>query len=1148
MFSNLEIIASVPVKEYYAELKQKARAAFDIASISKKQGKDLSEEVECRPTADLADRCEVLVGPKGIAKRYRDLMNELNGDRLKVMFRVFEEIIQGKLVGLIEKEKRLDQAIRTCLVLMTEGVVVSPIDGVPRIKISKNFDGTEFVDIYYAGPIRAAGGSAAVFPLILGDYGRKLLGLDVYKPTQDEIERYVEEMELFEEIYARQYKTSNNEIRKIIQNCPVCINGEPVEQKEVSVFRDLPRIPHNRVRGGACIVMQEGILLKPMRILLWAKMLGLDWRWLEELMKIEKSSGKTTGLKPDYQFLARIAAGRPILSYPMARNGFRLRYGHARNIGLMGKGIHPATMYLLDEFIACGTQLKIERPGKAAEVFPVNSIEGPVVLMNSGKVKRIDSIEEAKTIYPEVKKFLFLGDLLVTLGDFRKTAHPLVPSGFVDEWWRELLKKALNEGKKTGIETSKLIKAPWNINQEEAVQLSIDLGIPLHPKFIQFYSNLNNEELIEFIKALKKAEAVFEKNSIACLKLEFNEKIKELMEMICLEHDLSVEGDKIIIGKAQAYPLLKTFGLLSDSDPLEKISVEKSVLENINAISQVIIKDKAGTWIGVRMGRPEQARPRKMTGDPHVLFPIGRYGGTTRSMNKAMEREDIKTLKKGLIEVEIALFYCDKCRALREQPKCRVCSSRTRLIRQCPKCGRQEFENTQTCKKCGSPLKSFDKRKINLHELMLQASKNIDVGIPELVKGVEGMINEAKVAESIEKGLLRAKHGVHIFKDGTIRYESLNAPLTHFKPKEIGLSIEKARELGYKTDMDGKLLENDLQLVELMPQDIIINEDGADFFIKITKFLDDMLLRYYNQEPFYNVDKKEALIGHLFLGLAPHTSAAIIGRLIGFTKSRLLWAHPYFHMAKRRNIDGDQDSVLLLMDALLNFSQAYLSSGRGGRMDAPLVFTTVLNPKEIDSEVYELETCTAYPLELYERAAEFADPKVVEVEKVAELLGTEKQYTSIGLTHDTDVFDEGPKTTRYIQLKSMKEKIHRQAMLQNKIVAVEHKDALERVLASHFMPDIIGNARAFSRQTFRCGKCNEIYRRVPLKGTCKCGNKLILTVAEGSVIKYLEIAKEIVQTYHLSNYLMQRLNLVEKEIKSIFKNEKQQQASLTAFM
>ena len=59
------------------------------------------------------------------------------------------------------------------------------------------------------------------------------------------------------------------------------------------------------------------------------------------------------------------------------------------------------------------------------------------------------------------------------------------------------------------------------------------------------------------------------------------------------------------------------------------------------------------------------------------------------------------------------------------------------------------------------------------------------------VKGVVGMISEAKLPEPIEKGILRAKHEVFTFKDGTIRHDSTDLPLTHFIPKEIGVTVEK---------------------------------------------------------------------------------------------------------------------------------------------------------------------------------------------------------------------------------------------------------------------------------------------------------------------------------------------------------------------
>ncbi|MBU1120263.1 DNA polymerase II large subunit, partial [Candidatus Micrarchaeota archaeon] len=247
--------------------------------------------------------------------------------------------------------------------------------------------------------------------------------------------------------------------------------------------------------------------------------------------------------------------------------------------------------------------------------------------------------------------------------------------------------------------------------------------------------------------------------------------------------------------------------------------------------------------------------------------------------------------------------------------------------------------------------------------------------------------------------------------------------------------------------------------------------------------------------------------------------------------------------------DGDQDSIMLLLDPLINFSEHYLPESRGGRMDAPLVFTVALNPSEIDNEVYEMETCAEFPLEFYEKTLELSEPHLKFVPTVKEKLGRKDQYTELNFTHSTETFDLGPKISRYVQLKTMEEKVLRQAILQEKIAAVDKKDALERVILSHFLPDIIGNARSFSKQNFRCTSCNAKYRRVPLIGKCtKCGGNLILTIAEGSVKKYLKIARMLIEKYELSNYLKQRIDLAEKEIASIFSNEKVEQKSLYEYV
>ena len=281
----------------------------------------------------------------------------------------------------------------------------------------------------------------------------------------------------------------------------------------------------------------------------------------------------------------------------------------------------------------------------------------------------------------------------------------------------------------------------------------------------------------------------------------------------------------------------------------------------------------------------------------------------------------------------------------------------------------------------------------------------------------------------------------------------------------------------------------------------------------------------------YKIKTKEELVGELVLGLAPHTSAAVVGRIVGYSKAKVGFAHPYFHLAKRRNIDGDQDSFLLLMDALLNFSNEYLPTHRGGRMDAPLVFTVALAPNEIDDEAYEMETVTEYPLELYEKTQKPIVPESISIERVKNRLGKVRQYSDLWYTHETSVFDAGPVRSKYVTMLSMADKIKTQAKLQAKIEALDFKDSLEIVMMSHFLPDLIGNTRSFARQSVRCTKCNSKYRRVPLRGKCtKCVGNLILTINEGGVKKYLEIAKEMISTYDLSDFLKQRILLVEEEI------------------
>ena len=432
----------------------------------------------------------------------------------------------------------------------------------------------------------------------------------------------------------------------------------------------------------------------------------------------------------------------------------------------------------------------------------------------------------------------------------------------------------------------------------------------------------------------------------------------------------------------------------------------------------------------------------------------------------------------------------------------------------------------------------------------------------DLIKGVRGTSNKNHVVEHLAKGILRAKHDIYVNKEGTTRYDCTELPITHFKPKEIGTSIKKLQELGYVKDICGLELNGEDQIIELKPQDLILpgfnslDESAPQVLMRVTQFIDELLVKFYGMEPFYNVQREEDLVYYLVVGLAPHISAGLVGRIIGFSETQGLLAHPTFHAGLRRDCDGDEAAVILLMDALLNFSRQFLPNSRGSTMDAPLVLTAFLNPTEVDDQVHGMDVAWNYPLELYEASLEMKNPWEVrygpgqkKVEQLADRLGTEKQYEGYGFTHPVDNFNHGVQCSAYKTLPSMEEKLLSKMEIARKVRAVDVDDVVKLVIQKHFLRDIKGNLRKFSMQQFRCVKCNEKYRRPPLINKChQCGGRLIFTVTEGSVIKYLGLSLKLADQYNFSPYLKQTLKLVEAQVEQVFGKEKEKQVGLGAFM
>ncbi|HDS45387.1 MAG TPA: DNA polymerase II large subunit [Methanomicrobia archaeon] len=1240
---------------YQRTLKEGLEEALKIAKAARKLGLDPAAKPEIHITKDLAERVEALIGVKGLSTRIHELEKDGLG-REEIALRIGQDFVERRF-GQFDRVATIEHAVRTAVAILTEGVVAAPIEGIARVESDRNDNGTEYIKVFYSGPIRSAGGTAQALSVLAADYIRRQMGFAAYQPRDDEIGRYVLEVSVYERIAGLQYKPSDEEIREIVKSCPICIDGDPTEEREVGGYMGLQRVATDRVRGGMVLVLTEGVAMKAPKIKRHVDRLGLaGWDWVTSLVKAK-------GEKPQRDFLADLIAGRPVFGRPAAKGAFRLRYGRARNTGLETVGLNPVTMSLL-KFTAAGTQIKPELPGKAGCVVPVDSIEGPTVKLEDGSLVRLDDADTLAALEDTIAEIVDLGEILIDYGDFLETGHRLMPAAYAHEWWvQELATKSEIEAAKWHSKTP---------SQSEALEIAATYQVPLHPAYTYLWEDLTGEDRAE-LAAYISANGVLDASTLL-LRDDETGRTKRMLEDLLVPHRMTEQPGSLVISEPRA--LLRSLGLDDKLQPDESV--------------RVTVRSKGPTRIGMRMGRPEKSKERRMKPAPHSLFPVGEYGGKSRLLKEALR----VTAERPVIELEIqALGRADqlttRARTKSWEPKKRSIDLQS------------YYENTM--KGLGEPM----------------STTNLEV------KCVRGLITKHKVAEHLGKGILRAKHDVVVFKDGTIRYDFTNLPLTHFYPKEIRLSVETARELGYTRDILGVELTNELQMLELKQQDLVISLDAASYLVRVSQFVDALLTQFYGLAPFYHATRKEDLIGHLVLGLAPHTSAGILSRIIGFTSASACYAHPFFHAAKRRNClapttetilvdsrgvgttelellyraadaneevvddfgttrkavagmktyalnpetgqfelkeikavlktpapaylfavrtntgrtwvsspehrmvvwsngtvkakkllelteddklllpaltgeesprvtsfgdcildavkelkaipsafeflydlevadhhnflinnfvlssncDGDEDSVLLLLDALLNFSLFFLPEKRGGKMDAPLVLIPFLNPKEVDKEAHNVSTASEYPLALYEAACAGKMPKEVEIETAASKIEQPRDTYGFGYTHGTTDIAAGPINSLYKQLDSMIEKMEAQLRLARMIRAVNETEVAETVIANHFLRDIKGNLRAFGSQTMRCNKCNAKYRRIPLNGICKrCGGKIVPTVHAASVRKYLEVSLRIAEEYHVSRYTKQRLELLDKDIQALFPVALEQQKALSDFM
>jgi DNA polymerase II large subunit len=296
-----------------------------------------------------------------------------------------------------------------------------------------------------------------------------------------------------------------------------------------------------------------------------------------------------------------------------------------------------------------------------------------------------------------------------------------------------------------------------------------------------FWGSISNLREIELLRQwLTNCEVTLNESFASKIVGEASDAVIESLRKIFVQHKI-FDGKIVLVGEDAA-----SFGFSLGYGKTQAVQAN-SPLEMLSLLSSVQIKDKAPTYVGGRMGRPEKAKHREMKPLVHLLFPVGLKGGTHRDLMEAS--------RQGPVFVELAKRKCPNCKSYTLKIKCPSCNCETISEKICPRCGKTVKDTG--CSTCKTDGVMYQRQPVNFKELIAIASSNLGYPAPKMLRGVKGLTNLDKTPENIEKGILRAKHGLSVYKDGTIRFDATNAPLTHITPAEVGVSVEKMRQMDY---------------------------------------------------------------------------------------------------------------------------------------------------------------------------------------------------------------------------------------------------------------------------------------------------------------------------------------------------------------
>jgi DNA polymerase II large subunit len=1088
-------------RTYESALLSKFHEILKYANSARLKGYDPLKEVEINIIEEV-NYPELLEIGRSLHFEYNYTVDELYED---VLLKCISKAKQT--FGFIEPiSDFINKILEFALTLLT----LDPLyirSNVINYSIDRDLDNIDYFSVNLNQPYKFLSTKQVILLLVLANELRRMLGIS--KKLSEKNKQLIEKIASNTEIVINldiDKELAISEVVKILRSLPININliSLTIGFMDKQLTRNKNSFHLNSITAFCSILLQnKQFLLKLSRTIN-----DSDWDWISNL------TGKNT--KKDHKKINKIIVAKSQVG------GFNLVSGTAQNTSFDTIGIHPSIAELFNNVIVPGSLVEVPGFGHFT-VAIVDKLSPPYVKLDSGDRVYLKTAEMSKKLKPKITKVIYCGDLLITPERLTYRKKSTIKPGYNIHQWLFDATRSLS-GNKTNFKTefqssetldSVLITGAGNISLEEAIKISKHLGIPLYPKYLLNWKMITLNELGLLPESINGSDS---HTNNGFLRLKRDENIISILERLGVE--FFVENDQLRVEDFYAELLLNLSNNKLNSNLKESTY---NTLIYIGNIFGCVIEDKLGDFVGlsviIRDPRESLSEPRALS---HSLFPASSREGRGYDIISFCRLPDPVMLK---------IRECPTCKKVFPYNVCPICGNNTEQKFYCLKCKR--YEEKEICQVCDSPTREFFYGTLDWRALLENAVQKCQVQPYAPLKGIKRNDWSSRDVERLEKGILRQRNNLLVYKDGIIKYPIMNSPIFAFTPKQVSTRVDKLRELGYEVDICGKRLENDEQFLYIKPQDVIIPFNVADQLRKVADFIDESLAKIYGLPTYYNINTLDDLTGQLIIGQSPLNTSGLLGRIIGFTEANVCFAHPIWHANKGSNCRGQSDYVMLLLDALINFSAHFTEPNTpdiiGTLQSLKLFANTELIPslKTWDTFLTENDKFGAN-LRDENTNNELSEPTTILYPKpYSQFTMLSSAITSVQNTSSIKTMDE-------------LEIIDTQIKVANLSSSLDSHEVAKNILMKKLLPRTLETIVNYTTQEFKCKNCGKSYRRMTVRGLCiSCEKKLQPSFTYNHILRYIQTLEHISSSISIDESTKETVKYIKENFESLFYERKQ---------